>query len=68
MQTSVMVIQQADVVWQGIRLFRDGEEDFPDCLIGRVTHVALPPRLTALLERFCMDASQVGVNRTISKC
>ena len=40
MQTKAVVIQQADVVWQAIRLFRDSKADFPDCLIERAARDA----------------------------
>ena len=40
LQTRELVVERADVVWRAVRLFRDSNGDFADCLIGRLAAAA----------------------------
>lgn len=35
MRSKEIVVERADIVWQSVRVFRDGTADFADCLIER---------------------------------
>ena len=38
LSTKQLVVQEADVVWQALRLFENGPADFSDYLIERIAH------------------------------
>lgn len=40
LRTKEIVVAQADTVWKALRLFRDGQADFADCLIERSANEA----------------------------
>ncbi|MBI1906025.1 MAG: type II toxin-antitoxin system VapC family toxin [Rhodocyclales bacterium] len=38
LRTKALIIEQADIVWKALRVYRDGKADFADCLIERTAH------------------------------
>lgn len=40
LRTKELVVEQADIVWKALWVFRAGKADFADCLIERAAHVA----------------------------
>jgi predicted nucleic-acid-binding protein len=40
LQTREIVVAKADIVWQALRLFKEGKADFADCLIERLASEA----------------------------
>lgn len=40
LRTKSLVLEQAETVWQALRVFIAGHKDFADCLIARTAHAA----------------------------
>ncbi|MDR2012052.1 MAG: type II toxin-antitoxin system VapC family toxin [Rhodanobacter sp.] len=40
LRTKELVVAEADMVWQALRVFREGRADFADCLIERLANAA----------------------------
>ena len=40
LRTKEIIVAQADTVWKALRMFRDGNADFADCLIERTANEA----------------------------
>ena len=40
LRTKEIIVANADIVWQAVRLFKEGKADFADCLIERTANEA----------------------------